>query len=178
MGGWHLRITALLAYYLLPGLILACPTESDFSSRKNLAEIYRQLRQARNRCAVESYLAVASRALVAGRLAESLWSATVGLQNKPLTQRQKQELLLLQGHAYHEMGRFEEAITALRKVAFNEQSSDDLAQQAHLLLIKAYFSKAGNHADANVKYLINLFRNRYPKSPYLTGLLSWLQNPI
>ncbi len=164
----------MTALFSLGNSLYTCP--NDWNKKTNLAESYRQLRQT-PKCPAESYIEFSSRALLAGRLAETVWSAAQGLQLSGLNQKQEQQLNHLRGNGYLEMGRYEEAIIYLRKSAFAEKSDKDLSQQSHLLLIKAFYAKAGNKVDSNVQYLTNLFKNRYADSKYLPGLISWLQNP-
>lgn len=114
-----------------------------------------------------TYLEMGKRSLLAGRSAEANWFA-----QKAKTAKAGPEAFLLEGNAMIALGRYEEAIIALKRI---DPNSRKYTEQAHLLLIKAYYLKANKTKDKNVLYLVSLFDKMYPDSDYQNLLKQWLQ---
>lgn len=155
-----------------------CFDEALFN-RKNLRDVYLTLRAASAHCdiATKTYIHYAERAIVAERYAEALWVAQRG-QNKA-NQQEKYQLWLLQGQAFLHLKRTEEAITVLKKVAYDKslyQLASTQSAFAHLLLLKSYYLRAGKKKDKNVLFLYNLFQTRYTKNIEREWLEAWFSH--
>lgn len=166
------RVAIIVFFAMAFSAFAGCP--SQWQGKKDLKQVYRDLRKTSKVCRASVYNEYAARALLAGRFAESLWATKQGLQSKKIAANLEQELKIVQGSVFTQMGRYEEAISTLKEVAFDGKGNPHLVQKAHLMLIRAYYDKAGQKRDSNVIYLVNLFRNRYPSSDLLAALEKWV----
>lgn len=172
------KLFVLFFLFFVKGVVFAqkqCFDEAIFH-QKSLRDSYLSLRAASKSCEIAStsYLVYGERAILAKRYAEALWAAQQG--QKVASSKEKYPLLLMEGWAFLHLGRLEESITALKKIAYNKSlysASSSLAASAHLLLIKSYYLRAGKKKDDNVLFLYNLFHKRYSKRPELEMLQAW-----
>ncbi len=153
--------------------------ESLIQTEKSLRKVYFALRYSDSNCHYDARTLsrYAARAYLAGRFAETLWATSLGL-SRAGDDDIRLELLLYQGLAYVDLGRYEEAIVPLKKAGFPEKTPKDglISQRAHMALIEAYFRKGKKSVDENVKYLVNSFYYRYPESPYKQLVQQWYRN--
>ncbi|RME89086.1 MAG: hypothetical protein D6767_09115 [Candidatus Hydrogenedentota bacterium] len=156
---------AMVVFFLSPfRTLFASECNLPLHQKKvSLKQIYLQLRFRDPKCKFPAklFLAYSERALLAGRLHEALWSAKTGM--KRASSSIKRKLTLAAAKAYNELNRYEEAIALLKPLAFSTQK-DNLAKQAHICLIRAYYLRAKQKQDSNVKYLVSKFRRYYGTS--------------
>lgn len=171
----------ILLIQMTQSSVLARCSDQFIKKEPKLASIYLNFFHKYKKCRFSSkaYLEYASRAVLAGRMREAYWAAKMG-SRKPINLSQKARGIVLQSRALVGMGRNEEAIQRLKSlVTVNVAVKKDLRQwqeRGHLMLIKAYYRRAGGKKDKNVRYLYNLFKNRYPQSRYSSWLRLWMKS--
>lgn len=170
----------ILVFLLYPDQILAKCSRQLLEQESNLVNIYTHLRKEGKKCKYPSaiYLAYANRAFLAGRMAESYWAARMAAhESKSKNTEEWAAIQLAQSRALLGMKRVEEAITSLKPLAtanvIEEGKLAELQQKSHLLLIRAYYTRANYQKDRNVKFLIARFKARYPNSKYSSFLQEW-----
>ena len=131
-------VTCFIFIFSLKSLTAGPPCRDILKKTKDIKKVYLQLRFSGNRCKFDSndFIFLGQRSLVAGRLAESHWAAMRGLKSHP-GPVEESELKIISGTALLEMNRHEEAIIALKSVAFDDKVAQKTKERAHLLLIKA-----------------------------------------
>lgn len=167
-------------------LVIAGQCSTSFLwGEKHLRDIYYDLRKADKNCNLKPivYKIYGERALLAGRVQEAWWSAQKGLwaHNKtPARGFVEERLRLLAGRALTEMGRHEEAISYLKKLALSGDTSRErpvlieIREQAFMALIKTYYNRAHKKTDKNVRYLVTRFKKEFPHSRYKPLVNHWL----
>lgn len=170
-------------FFLHAACFSASRLETSQLQQKSLREIYFLLRASVNKCKLTAndFLVYAEKAIVAQRCSETLWAVQHGLKTSAINQEQKYKLLLLQGRAFLCLNRTEEAISTLKKIVQNKKlytskEFNDIAFSAHLVYIKAYYVRANKKKDANVIYLLNLLKKRYPKKSEISLTNNWQKN--
>ncbi len=147
-------------------------SDTQLSSEKEISKTYTLARGSSCRFSASTYLSAGKSSLLAHRPTEALWFAQMAAKGK-LPSGRLPDLFLLEGESMLDLGRYEEAIIAL-KHKFPSSAPLEYQQRAHLLLIKTYFLKAGKTRDKNVLYLLSTYNKKYPESRFSDLLQSWL----
>ncbi|MDH5719036.1 MAG: tetratricopeptide repeat protein [Spirochaetia bacterium] len=156
------------------------------TKEKNLKKTYAKLSEISLKCGVSSdiFLEHSEKAILAERPIEALWSAQKGIWRlKPNSNQElRLRLYLARGTALLKLNRYEEAIIHLRKASLDYHEGRpvwgqkrEIVQRAYLMLVKTYFEKENEKISKDVLFLISLFNEKFPKSPYLSLVKNWLK---
>jgi hypothetical protein len=175
-----MKARAWLCMVFVPWVYLYAdaPCSPEFiNSEKDIQKSYKLIQKTVSKCNLKTkdFLNFSKQAFLAGQYSMAIWSSKTGLAQSHENSGAGLELGYFLGISYLEKDRFDEAIKTLKEIVFDpgwQNRETDLIQKAHMALVEAYYRR-NNKNDENVKYLVRLFKNRYPSSSYLFTLRSW-----